>query len=226
MGVQGGVAARGTLRGLRPLCRKGRDKRAPPPAPTRPCKIHPRFGLLARAESIAAFPIRDGGANGGITMKDLNRVQLIGHLGQDPEVKYTEQGTARTTFSVATRAWGQISPRKPKATVPRASRAGKRATCAGVRRGGDQVRCACALRPRRPRGHGPARGWQLLGSRRPRQHYSSGSNRAGVIRRRGGVVLHANLSGCCRWHRRHAPRWAGRLVVRDAVVRTYLAATL
>src|SRR5919202_4634597 len=35
-------------------------------------------------------------------MKDLNRVQLIGHLGHDPAVKYTEQGTARTTFSVAT----------------------------------------------------------------------------------------------------------------------------
>ena len=37
-------------------------------------------------------------------MHDLNRVQLIGHLGQDPEVKYTEQGTARTTLSVATSA--------------------------------------------------------------------------------------------------------------------------
>src|SRR5919199_2751824 len=35
-------------------------------------------------------------------MNDLNRVQLIGHLGHDPVVKYTEQGTARTTFSVAT----------------------------------------------------------------------------------------------------------------------------
>ena len=35
-------------------------------------------------------------------MKDLNRVQRIDHLGHDPEVKYTEQGTARTTFSVAT----------------------------------------------------------------------------------------------------------------------------
>ena len=34
-------------------------------------------------------------------MHDLNRVQRIGHLGQDPEVKYTT-GTARTTFSVAT----------------------------------------------------------------------------------------------------------------------------
>ena len=35
-------------------------------------------------------------------MKDLNRVQLIGHLGHDPAVKYTATGTARTTFSIAT----------------------------------------------------------------------------------------------------------------------------
>ena len=37
-------------------------------------------------------------------MKDLNRVQRIGHLGHEPEVKSTATGTARTTFSVATRA--------------------------------------------------------------------------------------------------------------------------
>ena len=37
-------------------------------------------------------------------MNDLNRVQLIGHLGQDPEVMYTTTGTARTTFTVATSA--------------------------------------------------------------------------------------------------------------------------
>ena len=37
-------------------------------------------------------------------MNDLNRVQLIGHLGQDPETKYTATGTARTTFTVATSA--------------------------------------------------------------------------------------------------------------------------
>ena len=37
-------------------------------------------------------------------MKDLNHVQLIGHLGQDPEVTYTATGTARTTFTVATSA--------------------------------------------------------------------------------------------------------------------------
>ena len=34
-------------------------------------------------------------------MNDLNRVQLIGHVGQDPEVTYTATGTARTTFRVA-----------------------------------------------------------------------------------------------------------------------------
>ena len=40
-------------------------------------------------------------------MHDLNRVQLIGHLGQDPEVTYTATGTARTTFSVATSYHGK-----------------------------------------------------------------------------------------------------------------------
>ena len=35
-------------------------------------------------------------------MKDLNSVQLIGRLGQDPDVQYNDRGTARTTFSVAT----------------------------------------------------------------------------------------------------------------------------
>ena len=39
-------------------------------------------------------------------MKDLNSVQLIGRLGQDPDVHYSDKGTARTTFSVAThRTW-------------------------------------------------------------------------------------------------------------------------
>src|ERR671928_2222629 len=50
-------------------------------------------------------------------MKDLNRVQLIGHLGQDPEVKYTATGTARTTFSVATSArWKDADGRVQEAT--------------------------------------------------------------------------------------------------------------
>lgn len=34
--------------------------------------------------------------------KDLNKVLLIGRLGQDPELKYTQSGVAVTKFSVAT----------------------------------------------------------------------------------------------------------------------------
>jgi single-strand DNA-binding protein len=34
--------------------------------------------------------------------KDLNKVQLIGRLGQDPELKYTQSGVALVSFSVAT----------------------------------------------------------------------------------------------------------------------------
>src|SRR3954462_2183884 len=38
--------------------------------------------------------------------RSLNKVQLIGRLGGDPELKYTQAGMARTAFSVATdRAW-------------------------------------------------------------------------------------------------------------------------
>ena len=50
-------------------------------------------------------------------MQDLNRVQLIGHLGHDPEVTYTEQGTARTTFSIATSArWKDMDGQMQEAT--------------------------------------------------------------------------------------------------------------
>ncbi len=38
--------------------------------------------------------------------KDLNKVQLTGRLGADPEMRYTSQGHAMTTFQVASnRAW-------------------------------------------------------------------------------------------------------------------------
>jgi single-strand DNA-binding protein len=38
--------------------------------------------------------------------KDLNKVQLTGHLGADPEMRYTTQGSAVTTFRVASnRSW-------------------------------------------------------------------------------------------------------------------------
>jgi single-strand DNA-binding protein len=35
-------------------------------------------------------------------MARLNKVMLIGHLGKDPELKYTPGGTAVATFSLAT----------------------------------------------------------------------------------------------------------------------------
>jgi single-strand DNA-binding protein len=38
--------------------------------------------------------------------KDLNKVQMTGHLGADPEMRYTAQGSAVTNFSVASnRTW-------------------------------------------------------------------------------------------------------------------------
>jgi len=38
--------------------------------------------------------------------KDLNRVQLIGHLGAMPEMRYLDNGTALTTIRIATsRQW-------------------------------------------------------------------------------------------------------------------------
>ncbi|PKO23954.1 MAG: single-stranded DNA-binding protein [Chloroflexi bacterium HGW-Chloroflexi-1] len=41
-----------------------------------------------------------------VVMASLNRVQLIGRLGRDPEVRYTSKGTPSTRFSLAVdRAW-------------------------------------------------------------------------------------------------------------------------
>ncbi|MBF6613913.1 MAG: single-stranded DNA-binding protein [Chloroflexi bacterium] len=38
--------------------------------------------------------------------RGLNKVMLIGNLGKDPEMKYTQQGTPVTTFSMAvSRSW-------------------------------------------------------------------------------------------------------------------------
>jgi single-strand DNA-binding protein len=38
----------------------------------------------------------------GNTMASLNKVMLIGNLGQDPEIRYTQSGQAVANFSVAT----------------------------------------------------------------------------------------------------------------------------
>jgi len=38
--------------------------------------------------------------------KGLNKVQIVGHLGKDPEMRYTPSGKPVTTFSIAvSRAW-------------------------------------------------------------------------------------------------------------------------
>ena len=51
-------------------------------------------------------------------MRDLNRVQLIGHVGQDPETKHTATGTARTMFSVATSArWNDADGQEQETTA-------------------------------------------------------------------------------------------------------------
>src|SRR5690349_11455840 len=39
--------------------------------------------------------------------KTLNKVMLIGRLGKDPEMRYTQSGTAVTTFTLATNRYGK-----------------------------------------------------------------------------------------------------------------------
>lgn len=46
-------------------------------------------------------------------MASLNKVQLIGNLGQDPELRYTESGKAVTNLSVATNFSYQGSDGQP-----------------------------------------------------------------------------------------------------------------
>ncbi len=50
-------------------------------------------------------------------MPGLNRVQLIGHLGQDPNIKHTPTGKKVCTFSVAVnRQWKSKEGEKLEAT--------------------------------------------------------------------------------------------------------------
>ena len=50
-------------------------------------------------------------------MGSLNRVQLIGNLGRDPELRYTPEGTPVCNFSVATtEAWTSKSGDKQEKT--------------------------------------------------------------------------------------------------------------
>ena len=50
-------------------------------------------------------------------MIGLNKVQLIGHLGKDPETRFTAQGTGICSFSVAvTRRWRGADGESKEAT--------------------------------------------------------------------------------------------------------------
>jgi single-strand DNA-binding protein len=50
-------------------------------------------------------------------MPALNRVQLIGHLGRDAEVRYTPKGTKYATFTLAVnRAWKSAEGEKREMT--------------------------------------------------------------------------------------------------------------
>src|ERR687885_301939 len=120
MGVQGGVATRGISRGLRHPPAQGFALRSNEHVRLRlpcPCRRSPPVlpvGSLRKAR-LLSFLTR--GARGGTTMKDVNRVQLIGHVGQDPEVTYTERGVARTTCSVATsQRWKDADGQAQEAT--------------------------------------------------------------------------------------------------------------
>jgi single-strand DNA-binding protein len=49
--------------------------------------------------------------------RGLNKVQIIGHLGRDPEMRYTPSGRPVTTFSVATtRSWNTATGEKRQET--------------------------------------------------------------------------------------------------------------
>jgi single-strand DNA-binding protein len=44
--------------------------------------------------------------------RDLNKVMIIGHLGRDPEMRFTPSGRPVTTFTVATnRTWNSTDVR-------------------------------------------------------------------------------------------------------------------
>lgn len=49
--------------------------------------------------------------------RGLNKVQIIGHLGKDPEMRYTPSGKAVTTFTVAvSRTWNNAEGEKRSET--------------------------------------------------------------------------------------------------------------
>lgn len=51
-------------------------------------------------------------------MASLNKIQLIGNLGRDPEMRYTPQGTPITTFTIAVnRYWSDRDKNRQEETI-------------------------------------------------------------------------------------------------------------
>jgi single-strand DNA-binding protein len=78
----------------------------------------------------------------------LQKVQIIGNLGRDPEMRYTPSGQAVTNFSVATScSWQQDGDKKEETTWFRVSVWGKMAeVCNQYLEKGRQVFCEGRLK--------------------------------------------------------------------------------
>src|SRR5258708_39712977 len=70
--------------------------------------IRPKMILAAHLQAAGLFPpalfcySEPRQRSTDMAGKSLNRVQLIGNLGKDPEVKFTPQGTPRAKITIAT----------------------------------------------------------------------------------------------------------------------------
>ena len=66
-------------------------------------------------------------------MAGLNRLTIVGNVGRDPEMRYTQAGVAVCSFSVAvTERWGQGEARQEKTTWFRCSAWNKQAELANT----------------------------------------------------------------------------------------------
>lgn len=73
-------------------------------------------------------------------MPSINRVTLLGHLGRDPELKYTTKGTAVCNASMATeKSWKQDDDWKKTTTWHKIVAWRKLAEALGAASKGDQV---------------------------------------------------------------------------------------
>jgi single-strand DNA-binding protein len=104
-------AKRAPLRGSRPLTSQGRPRKNPrkraPLVRSLPSQTSTRRWFLSTAHEMTrvASAIRLAGDEMKRNMKmagSLNRVQLIGNLGQDPEIRAKQSGDKIATFSMAT----------------------------------------------------------------------------------------------------------------------------